>query len=120
MRRSWTVIGISLMLCAPALWAAKKTTTAPTNAGAEHQATSQRWAPQNLDGTVSMVDPKMNLVVVRDSSGVPFDFKVASHTRIDMGAKKEELSQLTPKESVSVHYIPEASGDIARTIQVKQ
>ncbi len=68
----------------------------------------QRWAAQNLKGTISMVDPKMDLVVVRDSSGVPFDFKVARSTRIDAGAKREELSQLAPNQSVSVHFVPEA------------
>jgi hypothetical protein len=118
MRRMWVVIGLSVALCAPALWAAKKTTSAPANTSAEHPAEVQRWAAQNLKGTISMVDPKMNLVVVRDSSGVPFDIKVARSTRIDAGTKREELSQLTPNESVSVHFVPESSGDIARTIQI--
>ncbi|HTW65378.1 MAG TPA: hypothetical protein VME17_12205 [Bryobacteraceae bacterium] len=118
MRRLWTVIGISLISCAPALWAAKETTTAPASSGAEHAAAEQRWAAQNLNGTISMVDPNMNLVVVKDKSGVPFDLMVGHSTRIDMGAKREELSELTPNESVSVHYVPEARGDIARTIQV--
>jgi hypothetical protein len=118
MRRLWIVIGISVFSCAPALLAAKKTTAAPANAGAVHQTAEQRWAAQNLKGTISMVDPKQNLVVVRDSSGVLFDLTVGRSTRIDMGAKREELAQLTPKESVSVHYVPEARGDVARTIQV--
>ncbi len=65
-----------------------------------------------------MVDPKMDLVVVRDYSGVPFDFKVAPSTRIDAGAKREELSQLAPQQSVSIRFVPEARGDIARSIQV--
>jgi hypothetical protein len=112
------VIGLSVALCAPALWAASKTTSAPANASTEHQPAMQRWAAQNLKGTISMVDPKMDLVVVRDSSGVPFDFKVARSTRIDAGSKRKELSQLAPNQSVSVHFIPESKGDIARTIQV--
>jgi hypothetical protein len=120
MRRMWTAIGLSIALCAPALWAATKTTSAPANASAGHQATEQRWAAQDLSGTISMVDPKMNLVVVRDSSGVPFDIKVMRSTRIDAGAKREELSQLAPNQSVSVHFVPEANGDIARTIQVNR
>lgn len=118
MRRMWIVIGLSVAFCAPALWAAKKTTSAPANTSNEHQAAADRWAAQNLKGTISMVDPKMDLVVVRDSSGVPFDIKVARSTRIDAGAKQEELSQLAPNQSVSVHFIPESRGDIARTIQV--
>jgi hypothetical protein len=117
MCRMWIVIGLSVVLCAPALWAAKKTTSAPANTGSERQS-SQHWAAQDLKGSISMVDPKMNLLVVRDSSGVPFDIKVAPSTRIDAGAKREELSQLAPNQSVSVHFVPEGRGDIARTIQV--
>lgn len=117
MRLLWTAMGISLISCATALWAAPKTTT-PSNSAAEQQATEQRWAAQNLNGKISMVDPNINLVVIRDSSGVPFDLTVSRSTKIDMGAQREELSQLMPNESVSVHYVPEARGDIARTIQV--
>jgi hypothetical protein len=120
MRRMSIVIGLSVAFCAPALWAAKKTTAAPANASTEHQAATNRWAAQNVKGTVSMVDPKMNLVVVRDSSGVPFDIMVARTTRIDAGTKQEELSKLVPNQSVSVHFIPESRGDVARTIQVNR
>jgi hypothetical protein len=121
MCRMWISAGISMILCVPALLAATKTTSAPSGAStnAAHPAV-QRWAPQNLNGTVSMVDPKMDLVVVKDSSGVPFDITVARNTRIDKGTTREQLAQLTPKEMVSVHYVPEARGDIARTIQVSR
>jgi hypothetical protein len=114
MRRIWICIGLSAVLCAPALWAAKKTTPA----SAEHHAATERWAAQNLKGSVSMVDPKMDLVVVRDSAGVPFDIKITPSTRIEAGATREQLSQLAPNQSVSVHFVPEGRGDVARTIQV--
>lgn len=120
MRRMYFAIALSAVLSAPALWAATKTTSAPASGNAEHHGAEMRWAAQNLTGTISMVDPKMELVVVRDSSGVPFDLKVARSTRIDSGAKQVELSQLAPKEKVSVHYVPEPRGDIARTIQVNR
>ena len=129
MRRMWIAMGFSLIWCIPALWAAANTTSAQASASTGHQATTERWAPENLKGTISMVDPNMHLVVVRDSSGVPFDFKVARSTRIDKvarstridaGRQREALSQLAPNESVSVHFVPEARGDIARTIQVNQ
>jgi hypothetical protein len=116
MRRMWIVLGLSAISIAPALWAAKKTTS--DSANSDHPATAKRWPAQDLKGTISMVDPKMNLVVVRDSSGVPFDITVARSTRIDAGAKREELSQLAPNQSVAVHFVPEGRGDIARTIQV--
>ena len=120
MRRMWISIGLSVALCAPALWAAAKTTAAPSSASTAHQKAVDRWSAQDLKGTISMVDPKMDLVVVRDSSGVPYDIKVASSTRIEQGTQREEISKLTPNESVSVHFVPEREGDIARTIQVTQ
>ena len=109
MRRMWLAIGLSTILGFPVLMAATKTTSRPAE---------QRWAAQNLNGTVQMVDPSADLLVIRDSSGVPFDIKVRPSTRIETGTTREALSQLTPKESVSVHYIPESNGDIGRTIQV--
>lgn len=120
MLRMWVAIGFSVVLSAPAIFAASTTTpAAASKTASDHKAAEMRWAPQDLKGTISMVDPKMNLVVVRDSSGVPFDIKVMPSTKIDAGSTKEELSQLTPQESVAVHFVPEARGDIARTIQVK-
>lgn len=100
-----------MLLCVPALFATSKTAPASSQA-------VQRWSPQNLNGTISMVDPNMDLVVVKDQSGVPFDITVSRKTRIDKGTTREQLAQLTPNESVSVHYIPEARGDIARTIEI--
>jgi hypothetical protein len=119
MNRLWVSIGISMILCVPAIFAATKTASAgaSTNHAAAQQAI-QRWAPQNLNGTVSMVDPNMDLVVVKDSSGVPFDFTVSRNTRIDKGTTREQIAQLTPNESVSVHYVPEARGDVARRIDI--
>lgn len=118
MRSMWLAIGFSLVSCAPTVWAANKTTTAPANASAAQHATTKRWPAEDLKGTISMVDPKMDLVVVRDSSGVPFDIKVERSTRIDAGAKREDLAQLAPKQSVSIRYVPEVRGDIAQKIKV--
>jgi hypothetical protein len=116
MRRMWIAIGFSVVSCAPALWAANNTSSVP--ASNQQHATTKRWPAEDLKGTISMVDPKMDLVVVRDSSGVPFDIKVARSTRIDAGAKREDLAQLAPKQSVSIRFVPEGRGDIAQKIQV--
>jgi len=108
-RRMCLAIGISMMLGLPALMAGTKATSKPAD---------QRWAAQNLKGTIQMVDPTAHLLIVRDPSGVPFDIKVTPSTRIEAGTTREQLSQLTPQESVSIHYVPQSNGDIGRTIQV--
>jgi len=116
MRRAWLVVGFSIWACASLGWAG--TTTSATRA-TEHHATVTRWSAQELNGTVSMVDPQQNLLVVCDSSGVPFDLRIRPSTRIDSGPQAVNLAQLTKNESVSVRYIPEATGDFARSIQVQ-
>jgi hypothetical protein len=76
-----------------------------------------QWAPENLTGTVSTVDPARNLVIVRDSSGTPFDFVVTHSTRI-AGHQAHKLSQLAANDRVSVRLVPEKRGDVARKIAV--
>lgn len=101
-------------MCASAAWAAGTTKTVV-------QHTNQaRWQSQDLKGTISMVDPQQDLVVVKDSSGTPFDIKVQRSTHIKNGQKPEKLVQLSKNESVDVRYIPEARGDMARQIEVQR
>ena len=123
MRRMWLAFGICIALGVPSLWAATKTTSASSGTSvpaAKGYTAQQRWASQNLSGRISMVDPQKDLIVVRDSTGVPFDIKIERSTRIESGAQREDFAQLSPKESVSVRYTPETSGDIARTIEVQR
>lgn len=117
MRRTWLVLGFSMIGCASLAWAG---TTTPSKSSAEHNATVTRWAAQELKGTISMVDPQQDLVVVKDATGTPFDLRIGRSTRIDSGTQVVQLSQLSKNESVSIRYIPEATGDFARTIQVQQ
>ncbi|HTY56589.1 MAG TPA: hypothetical protein VMB26_15385 [Candidatus Binataceae bacterium] len=72
-----------------------------------------------MKGTISMVDPAQDLVVVRDSSGVPFDFRIQHSTHIVSGQAPVKLSDLAKNESVDVRFVPESRGDIARQIQVR-
>jgi len=116
------VIGLSTMASASLAWAANVTKPAESKPGVKHpvEHAVTRWAPQELKGTISMVDPQQDLVVVRDSSGVPFDFRVQRSTHIVRGHKSVGLSQLAQNESVDVRFIPEARGDIARQIQLQR
>ena len=75
---------------------------------------------ENLSGTIMMVDPNLNLVVVQGPDKVPFDMRVDRSTHIRMGDKTLTLQDLTQdkNDSVSVRFVPTGSGDIARTIQI--
>ena len=79
----------------------------------------QAWPAETLTGQIVAVDPSKDLVIVK-SDGVPFDMDVRASTRIQSGNQRLTLKDLSSdlKRNVSVHYVPERSGDIARSIQL--
>ncbi len=87
---------------------------------ATNESARAAWPAENLSGTIMMVDPNLNLVVVQGPDKVPFDMHVDRSTRIRMGDKTLTVQDLTQdkNDSVSVRFVPTASGDIARTIQI--
>jgi hypothetical protein len=78
------------------------------------------WAPETLQGTITMVDPAQHILVVQDASGVPFDMVVTHATNIRSGGHEMRLRDLHQdiNQNVSVRFIPERRGDIARSIQL--
>jgi len=90
----------------------------PTTAARKRMGTA--WPPETVSGTIMMVEPAANLVVVKGPSGVPFDMKVTSSTRIRSGDQTLNLESLSSdtNQSVSVNYVPERSGDVARSIRI--
>jgi hypothetical protein len=78
------------------------------------------WAPETLSGKIAMVDPAQNLMVVELPNGVPFDMVVASKTRIKSGNQALTLKEPTQdsNKTVSVRFIPERRGDVAKSIQI--
>lgn len=109
--RALGAVAFSALLAIP-LAAATKSSTA--------KAKEQAWPAENLTGTIQSVDPAQHLVVVK-SDGVPFDIVVGPSTRIESGDQTLKLGGLSPdvNKSVSIHFIPEARGDVARAIQVQ-
>jgi hypothetical protein len=78
------------------------------------------WPAETLSGQIMMVVPKDRLLIVKDSHGTAFDFVVAKSTHIRMGDKNVKLSDLSSdtNKSVSVKFVPERKGDIARTVKI--
>src|SRR5579859_1745482 len=87
---------------------------------ARTQTLRNQWQPQTLSGKIAMVDSGKKLVVIKDSSGTPFDFMVTPSTRIKQGTERLKLSDLASKanDKVSVRYVPERKGDIAKLIEI--
>lgn len=80
------------------------------------------WPAEYLPGKIAMVDPQKRLLVVKDSSGVPFDFIVGRSTRIESGGRSMKLPELASlqNDSVSIKYVPERKGDVAESIELGQ
>jgi len=78
------------------------------------------WAPETLSGKIMMVDPAQHLAVVKGADGVPFDMIVTHSTQITSGDQTLKLPDLSAdlNKSVSVKFVPERKGDVARSIQV--
>ena len=80
-----------------------------------------RMAPaETISGTLEMVAPHKRLMIVTDSAGTPFDFRVTRATHIAVSGKNVRLSDLwhDVNKSVSVKFVPLRSGDVARSIKV--
>jgi hypothetical protein len=78
----------------------------------------QAWPAETLTGTISMVDPNQHILVVQDHDGVPFDMVIGRSTRIESGNQQLTLSALSSdvNQPATVRFVPEAGGDIARTV----
>jgi hypothetical protein len=103
------------MTCAAASTTAKTIKTA-------QKAAQAMWPPERLSGKITMVDPVRKLVVVQDSSGVPFDMVVSRFTRIKSASGRVKLSDLNSdlNRNASIKFVPERRGDVAETITVSQ
>jgi hypothetical protein len=108
----------ALLLSIPAV--AANSAKMPVANRARQTAMRAAWPPENLSGTILMVDPAQKLLVVQTSSGIPFDMVVTPRTRIKSGSQAMTLQQLSgdTNKGVSVRFVPERRGDIARTIQI--
>ena len=84
------------------------------------QAERSAWPPETLTGKITMVDPAEHLVVVQDADGVPFDMVVTHATQIRSGNQRLNLGSLTPdaQKTVTLRFVPERRGDVARSIQL--
>lgn len=111
-----TAIACALPLVIP-LSAASTPATKPAKKTA---AVRTIWPAETLSGTITMVDPSLKTVVVKTSGGVPFDMVVTRNTRIKLGDRAITLQDLQEdtNKGVSVKFVPERRGDVARTIQL--
>jgi hypothetical protein len=108
----------SLGLLAAAPSQSTAATSAAKTAAAKTAVMRTAWPPETLSGKIDKVVPGSREIVVKDAGGVPFDLKVPRGTRILNGGRAIALKDLQRDQSVSVRFVPERRGDVARSIRI--
>jgi ABC-type amino acid transport substrate-binding protein len=77
---------------------------------------------ETISGTLQMVAADKKIVVLTDSAGTPFNFKVTGATQIKVAGKKAKLDELASQtnKGASVKFLPTRSGNVARSIEIGQ
>jgi hypothetical protein len=101
---------------APAKAAAK--TTAKT--AKKTSAVRSSWPPETLSAKIVNVDTAKDLVVLQTPDRVDYDMLVTPKTHIESGGGTIALSKLSQdkNKNISVSFVPERRGDVARSIQL--
>jgi hypothetical protein len=91
-----------------------------TSTAAHSAAMRTTWPTESLSGTLSMVDRKDDLLVVKGPEGVPFDLTITPKTNIWSGDRKVSLETLEHyrNKQVSIRFVPERRGDVAESIRI--
>ena len=78
------------------------------------------WPEESLSGKIALVDPARKIVVVQTPDGVPFDFLVTAKTRITFGGHTVTIENLEADtyRAVSVRFVPERRGGVAKSIHM--
>jgi hypothetical protein len=97
-----------------------KETPVTQKAAPAAQAMVRMGPAETISGTLKMVVPHKRLMILTDSAGTPFDFRVTPATHIAVSGKNVRLSDLRHdvNKSVSVKFVPLRLGDVARSIKV--
>ena len=99
-----------------------KEAPAEKKAGAAEKPKAEFAKAETISGTLQMVAADKKIVVLTDSAGTPFDFKVTGATRIKVAGKKAKLDELASEtnKAASVKFLPTRTGNVAQTIEVSQ
>lgn len=77
---------------------------------------------ETIQGSLMALVKEQRLIVLKGDSGVPYNFRVTSATKIEIRGKKagfEDLDTMT-NANMSVTFIPTRQGNVAREIQAGQ
>jgi hypothetical protein len=92
----------------------------PAMAADKPAALRNAWPAETLSGKVDLVEPGQRVLVVEGPDKVPYDIVVTPRTRIKADGRTVALKDLTQYQNkdVTVRFVPEGRGDIARRIDI--
>lgn len=114
----WRAVGVvSLSILSTALLVAETKPTPKANKPAKVHVLA---AAETINGTIASVDTTKRLIVLKDSTGTPFDFVVTPRTRIESSNQQIKMQDLSSRTNAaaSVKFVPMRKGDMARTIDI--
>lgn len=109
----------ALLLAVP-LTAANAPTAKANKSKPPIAAIRSAWPTESLSGKIMLVDPNQKLMVIETPGGVPFDVIVTVNTRMELGDRATTLGNVTQdvNKTVTVRFVPERRGDVARSIRI--
>jgi hypothetical protein len=115
-----TAILASAGLLALAIPAATVTQPPAKTTTAKPAAARSTWAPEDLSGTITTVDPRAKLLAVDGPDGVPFDMMVTRKTHILSGSQAVTLQDLEGYRNTkgTIRFVPMRRGDVAESIRI--
>jgi hypothetical protein len=99
-----------------------KESSAEKKAAAPEKPKAELAKAETISGTLRMVAADKKIVILNDSAGTPFNFKVTGATRIKVAGKKAKLDELASQinKAASVKFLPTRSGNVAQSIEIGQ
>lgn len=109
------------LLAVPLMAAGKPAASAAAKDMKPAAAMRSAWPPETLSGKITIVEPNRKLMVIQAPDGTPFDMVITANTRIRSGDQTIAIKDLARdmNKTVSVNFIPERRGDVAKSIKIQ-
>jgi len=113
-------LAVAFVLCSSIL--AQEAAPAEKKAAPAEKPKAEFAKAETISGTLQTVVADKKIVILTDSAGTPFNFKVTGATRIKVAGKKAKLDDLASQTSktAAVKFLPTRSGNVAQTIEISQ
>ena len=94
----------------------------PATAADKPAAQRNAWPAETLSGKLDLVEPGQRVLVVESADKVPYDIVITPRTRIRVGDHAVALKDLQQYQNkdVTVRFVPEGRGDMARMVDIAE